>query len=216
MSSAAYSLVEPAITFHVESGEIPAFGDYDGDNYIDAGVFRAPSSSTGSGQAGIWYVWLSSAGYARVGPVLFGIDANDIPVAVDYDGDRKTDPAIYNSVEKAWYVWLSAGGYTRLGPLTTFYVGATDIPAPGDFDGDGLADPAVYRSSDGIWYLWLSAGGYGRLGPVTFSTGDAHLVVPADYDGDQKCDPAAYIPTEGKWRMWMSGSGYSLTEMELR
>ncbi|MFA7159060.1 MAG: hypothetical protein WC299_07115, partial [Kiritimatiellia bacterium] len=81
VSSAGYSLLEPAVRFHVDSGEVPAFGDYDGDGFVDAGVFSATT--------GTWYVWLSSAGYYRVGPVLFGVNANDIPVPADYDGDRK-------------------------------------------------------------------------------------------------------------------------------
>ncbi|MBI2442170.1 MAG: choice-of-anchor D domain-containing protein, partial [Lentisphaerae bacterium] len=206
ISTAAYSLLESAITFHLEPGELPALGDYDGDNYIDAGVFRAT--------AGVWYVWLSSAGYAQVGPALFGVDANDIPVAGDYDGDAKTDPGVYHGTERSWYIWLSSGDYARLGPLTRFHVGPADIPAPGDYDGDGKADPAVYQSVAGTWYVWLSSAGYDQFGPVTFATTDAHLTVPADYDGDNKCDPATYLPALGKWRLWMSGSDYSLTEME--
>jgi len=208
VSSAHYSLLEPAITFHVDSGEIPAFGDYDGDGSIDPGVFNALS--------GAWYIWLSSASYTRIGPILFGIDANDIPVAADYDGDCKTDPAIYRGAESVWYIWLSSGEYTRLGPLTQFHVGATDIPVPADYDGDDRADPAVYQATSGSWYIWLSSADYYLIGPLTYLTSDEHLAVPADYDGDELCDLAVYVPSLGKWRMWLSGSDYALTEMELR
>ena len=102
----------------------------------------------------------------RIGPILFGIDANDIPVAADYDGDCKTDPAIYRGAESVWYIWLSSGEYTRLGPLTQFHVGATDIPVPADYDGDGLADPAVKSASGNEWIAMLSSADY-TLAQVT-------------------------------------------------
>ena len=82
----------------------------------------------------------------------FGL-ANDKLVAADYDGDRKTDFAVYR--DGVWHINGSTTGYRA----EQFGL-ASDIPQTGDFDGDNKADLAVYRASTGTWYIQGSQAGF--------------------------------------------------------
>ena len=80
----------------------------------------------------------------------FGLSTDKL-VPADYDGDGKTDLAVYRN--GIWYLQQSSQGFTA------FQFGvASDIPTPADYDGDGLTDTAVYR--DGVWYLRQSTNGF--------------------------------------------------------
>jgi hypothetical protein len=118
----------------------------------------------------------------------------------DFDGDGKTDVAVYRPSEGRWYINRSSDGGLALVNWGT----ASDIPLPADYDGDGKTDVAVYRPSEGRWYVLRSSNG--ASGFENFGT-STDTPVPADYDGDCKADFAVYRPGEGRWYIHRSSDG---------
>jgi FG-GAP-like repeat len=114
----------------------------------------------------------------------------------DFDGDRKTDIAIYRS--GTWYILRSSdSGVTMSG-----WGGLEqDVPVQADYDGDGKIDIAVYRN--GVWFILRSSDG----GVTTIGWGGLPQDVPvqADYDGDGKADIAIY--RSGMWFILRSSDG---------
>ncbi|MBX3245037.1 MAG: VCBS repeat-containing protein [Acidobacteria bacterium] len=153
-------------------------GDFDGDGIGDLAIWRDTS--------GMWYWIRSSDNTAHA--AQFGV-SGDQPVARDYDGDGKTDPAIVRRSNglMTWYVNRS----TDLGYHAVPFGSATDFAAPGDYDGDGKFDFAVQRPGStqyaaALFYVSFASGGY-SVTPWGFGT---DLIVPGDYDGDGKTDIA--------------------------
>jgi hypothetical protein len=117
-------------------------GDFDGDGFADASVFR-PS-------AGTFFVLNSGSNTASF--IQFGQNG-DIPLNGDFDGDQRADVAIYRPSLGQWWILRSSNGSNF---ATTF--GTTgDKPVPGDFDKDGKTDIAVWRPSNGTYYIARSS-----------------------------------------------------------
>ncbi len=159
--------------------------DFDGDGKSDRGLFRASDSPA----VPDFRVQQSSSG-SETG-TLWG-STGDVPVNADYDGDRKTDYAVFRPSTRTWFILQSSDGLFRV-----FDYGLTDdIPAPADFDGDGKHDAAVYRRSTGTWYILRSSDGVSSAWRFGIAE---DIPVPADYDGDSISDVAVYRPSTGIW-----------------
>jgi hypothetical protein len=79
------------------------------------------------------------------------------PVIGDYDGDGRSDAAVYAPQSGMWSVRR-----TTAGVVTQQWGTAGDIPVPADYDADGLTDFAVWRPSTGEWWI-LHANGQQRI-----------------------------------------------------
>lgn len=116
-------------------------GDFDGDGFKDAAVFR-PS-------AGVFFVM--NTGSNTVDSIPFGSNG-DVPVEGDFDGDQRADVAIFRpSVGEWWYQKSSDGNVVALQ-----FGQNGDKPQPGDFDKDGKTDIAFWRPADGNYFVLRS------------------------------------------------------------
>jgi glucose/arabinose dehydrogenase len=118
----------------------------------------------------------------------------------DFDGDGKTDIAVYRLNEGNWYILKSGNSANQVQQ----WGAATDRIVPGDYDGDRRTDFAVFRPSEGNWYIIQSSTGTGMLQGWGQ---DGDVPVPGDYDADGKTDIAVFRPSEGNWYIRNSGGG---------
>ncbi|MDQ3043357.1 MAG: FG-GAP-like repeat-containing protein, partial [Acidobacteriota bacterium] len=177
------------------AGDVPLPSDWDGDGRADVAVYR--NGTVNSPQSYFYYRPATSLGTDFV-TVPWGT-VGDKPVMGDFDGDGKTDAAVFRPSSGVWYILRSSDGV-----LSAIHFGiATDKLVPADYDGDGKTDVAVFR--DGVWYILQSRDGFRAA-----SFGNASdTPVPADYDGDGKADIAVF--RNGIWYLLQSTNGFTGT-----
>jgi subtilisin-like proprotein convertase family protein len=120
------------------------------------------------------------------GNVNFGFPS-DIFTPGDYDGDGRTDIAVWRPTNGTFYVLRSSDNAT-----VSFAFGQNgDEPVARDYDGDGRTDYAVVRRAGGVmtWYIRNSSNG-------TFTArqfgASSDVTAPGDYDGDGRFDLAVF------------------------
>ena len=138
----------------------PIRGDFDGDGKADLAVYR-PSSSSFAANSFI----ISKSSQNGFTVVPFGTSDTDKIIPADFDGDGKTDIAIWRTTNGVWYYLRSSDG-----SFSAFAFGQTgDLPTPGDYDGDGKTDFAVWRPNQtqneaGVFYIQSASSGFSGFG----------------------------------------------------
>ena len=169
-------------------------GDYNGDGKADVAFFSG----------GSWGVAPNSGPNAtdpnHQGPggylVSFG-NSSSIPVPADYNGDGRTDVAVFNA--GTWAIAPNAGpdatdaNHQGPGGYLVSFGGQGSIPVPADYTGEGHADVAVFfPPSTGNFFNWAiapnagpnasDASHAGRAAfPVAFGSGGIPLSQPTYY-----------------------------------
>ena len=149
-------------------------------------------------------------------PAFGALTANDFEVVqlgfgvptelklADFDGDRQTDLAAFQSSSGLWFIKQSSTGTTT----SLGYGGAGYVPVPADYDGDGKADIAVYHPPTGLWFIRSSSTG---TDSVTGFGGSGYAPVRGDFDGDGKADLAVFHDATGLWFIKYSSTGAVVT-----
>ncbi len=153
------------------------YSDFNGDTKSDLTVYR-PGTGTW------WTLFSDDFSYQNT---KFGLPT-DKPVAGNYDGDNKTDQAVYR--DGVWFILNSSDDSISIENWGL----SEDIPVPADYDNDGKMNLAVFRPSDGNWYIRNDE----SFSIIKWGI-KTDKPVPNDYDGDGKTDIAVWREAEGNW-----------------
>lgn len=181
-------------------------GDFDGDNRADfAVVRRTPGASSAVRGTLTFFIQQSSFTVGAAGAVRalqFGFDT-DTPVPADYDGDNRTDIAVFRGEDDGTGTFFILQSST--GTLRSVKFGlASDLVISGDYDGDGRADIAVVRQGNPFQFFILRSSDNSFLA-VNFGE-KPQIPVPGDYDGDGRTDIATFDPRNGTFFILESSS----------
>jgi hypothetical protein len=117
----------------------------------------------------------------------------------DFDGDGKTDFAIFRPSNGNWQIQTSSNNAA----INQQFGVSTDKLVPADYDGDGKTDIAVFRN--GVWFSINSSNNAFRA--VQFGQ-NGDIPVVGDYDGDGRADVAVWRPSNGVWYIQRSTLGF--------
>ena len=186
---------------------LPLLGDFNGDALVDIGTYNRDS--------GRWAVALSNlSGFGSVTEWLsgFGASTDWHYVNGDFNGDGKTDIAVFNQSNGEWRVGISDGAQFSDEGLWSTFTGAltSSIPMAGDFTGDGVSDVGIYNRSNGnVTVASSDKSSFGT--PSTWISGLPHSSTAqpfsGDFNGDGLIDMGVF--NDGNWNFAVNnGTGF--------
>jgi hypothetical protein len=201
---------------------IPVPGDYNGDGLLDFATYSPYYSESDSDLRGNWQIYLSRSARmngSRVSPnssasflsVRWG-HTTYRAVPADYDGDGKTDIAVFDPESGTWHLLFAAAGFNHAKARLKSKSRAAesiqwglvgDVPFALDMNGDSCADHVVMRQEEQLtWHVkYRTCSGKNSTKPsevIQFGErGD--FPVPADYNGDGATELAVYRRRQKRW-----------------
>jgi sugar lactone lactonase YvrE len=189
-----------------------------------AGLLRSGGSADGTGsaarfrnptgiavdQTGTVYVADSGNNTIRIGTPA---TAPAIPATTvnDFDGDARTDIAVFRPAGGHWFVRQSGQDFSVVGSALYQWGLPGDVPISADFDGDKAIDLTVFRPSNGTWYIRYSSLGYSIASSAVAQWGlPGDIPIAGDFDGDGKTELTVFRPASGTWYIRYSSLGYSV------
>jgi hypothetical protein len=189
-------------------------GDFNGDRKMDVLFFNTGDGNwwmgLSDGSALAWHVAGNTKGFGSI------LDQSHALLSGDFDGDSRTDVALYSASDGNWWFgrsngdtlsWNLAGNAKGFGDLVDSNHGLWS----GDFDGDGKSDVGFYFAGDGRWWIGRSDGSTLAWNLASTVPGFGNLLDPSrrvftgDFDGDRKSDLLFYYDGDGNW--WSGASG---------
>lgn len=131
-----------------------------------------------------------------------------LPIPSDYDGDSKTDIALFNPITREWSIIQSSTSQ-----ISRYRWGNEigELPLPADLDGDTKTDISVYNSiSQSSFPSLLSSTNY-QFSNIGTITSPIDITAYSDIDGDNKADYIIFKPHESSFNVFLSTKGYNLT-----
>ena len=150
---------------------------------------------------------MSASGYGVVSVAGWGAPGYQA-VPADYDGDGKTDPAVYHAASGNWFLMLSTRAYV---PRRINFGAPGYAPVPGEYNGLGHAEIAVYNAETGDWFALPDIEAAADINYVQFGAAD-YVPCAADYDGDGYEDVAVFYrgQHDAEWHLLQSREGYRI------
>jgi len=154
--------------------------DFNGDRRADLAVARLTNNNTN------FTVFIQRVD-GSASAAQFGLVGDDIFTPGDYDGDGRTDIAVFRNSTGTFFVQRSSDN-----TVVSFRFGLPgDEPVARDYDGDGRTDYAVVRRMGNQLFWFINNSSNGTVRSVQFGLA-TDVAVPGDYDGDGRFDIAVF------------------------
>jgi transforming growth factor-beta-induced protein len=158
-------------------GDIPLFGDWDGDSEMTPGVYRQSDGR----------IYLRNSNTQGIADRFFFFgNPGDVPIAGDWDGDGVDTISVFRPASNTFFIIneLGAnGGGLGAADFSFTFGNPGDIPLAGDWDGDGVDGIAMYRSTTGEFF-WRNALSTGPADGSKYYGNPGDNPIAGDWDGD--------------------------------